>query len=98
MLTLPYVSPGVGSARCADTWLIGMMIFFGPVHLLLVSANELGFAWDGDERGWVRAAFLPLGMLSGPIQHFQSAIFEAWQPNASAQLADRQGFRESSVS
>ena len=25
----------------------------GPIHLLLVSAAELGFAWDGDEKGWV---------------------------------------------
>ena len=23
-------------------------------HLLLISAAELGFAWDGDEKGWVR--------------------------------------------
>ena len=26
----------------------------GPVHLLVISAAELGFAWDGFERGWVR--------------------------------------------
>ena len=30
-----------------------------------------------------------LRMLAGPIQHFQSAIFEAWQLKVSAQLADR---------
>ena len=46
----------------------------GPVHLLLISAAEIEFAWDGDERGWIQAALLPLRMLSGPIQHFQSAI------------------------
>ena len=23
----------------------------GPVHLLLISAAELGFAWDGAEKG-----------------------------------------------
>ena len=28
----------------------------GPVHLLLTSAAELGFAWDGDEKGWVRVS------------------------------------------
>ena len=29
----------------------------GPVHLLLlISAAELGFAWDGDEKGWVRVS------------------------------------------
>ena len=31
----------------------------GPVHLLLTSAAELGFAWDGEEKGWVRAALPP---------------------------------------
>ena len=65
----------------------------GPVHLLLVSDDELGFAWDWEENGWVRAALPPLWMLSGPIQHFQSAIFDAWQLNVSAQLADRKGSR-----
>ena len=30
-----------------------------PVHLLLTSAAEIGFAWDGGEQGWVRAALLP---------------------------------------
>ena len=32
-------------------------------------------------------------MLTGPIQHFQSAIFEAWQLKVSAQLAEREEFR-----
>ena len=31
----------------------------GPVHLLLISAAEVGFAWDGDEKGWVRPGFPP---------------------------------------
>ena len=31
----------------------------GPVHLLLMSAAELGFAWDGAEKGWVRVSSLP---------------------------------------
>ena len=51
----------------------------GPVHLLLTSAAEIGFAWDGGEQGWVRAALPPLWMLSGPVQHFHSAVLEAWQ-------------------
>ena len=25
----------------------------GLVHLLLTSAADVGFAWDGDEKGWV---------------------------------------------
>ena len=63
------------------------------MHLILTSAAEIGFAWDGDEQGWIRAPLLPLGILAGSIQHFQSAIFEAWQLKISAQLADRKGFR-----
>ena len=37
----------------------------GPVHLLLISAAELGFAWDGDERGRVRVSLPPLRMMAG---------------------------------
>ena len=46
----------------------------GPVHLLLISAAEIGFVWDGSEQGWVRAALPHLRMLVGPVQHFESAI------------------------
>ena len=42
----------------------------GLVHLLLNSAAEIGFASDGEERGWIPAALPPLRMLAGPIQHF----------------------------
>ena len=42
----------------------------GPVHLLLTSAAEVGFSWDGDERGWVRFSLPPLVMMTGPVQHF----------------------------
>ena len=28
----------------------------GPVLLLHISAAELGFAWDGAEKGWVRVS------------------------------------------
>ena len=31
----------------------------GPAHLLLISAAELGFAWDREEKGWVRFPSLP---------------------------------------
>ena len=44
----------------------------GPVHLLLISAAEIGFAWDGDEKGWVRVSLPPLRMMAGPIQHFRN--------------------------
>ena len=45
----------------------------GPVHhLLLTSAAEVGFAWDGGERGWARSSPPPLRMMVGPTQHFYS--------------------------
>ena len=31
----------------------------GPIHLLLISAAELGFAWDVDEKDWVRVSLPP---------------------------------------
>ena len=63
----------------------------GP--LLLISAAELGFAWDGGERGWMRPSLLPLRMTTGPIQHFFSSILDAWRFRVIAQLAERKGFR-----
>ena len=42
----------------------------GPVHLLLLmSAADLGFAWDGAEKGWIRVSLPPLRMIIGPVQH-----------------------------
>ena len=64
----------------------------GPVHLLLISAAELGFAWDGAERGWVRVSLPPLRMMTGPVQHFYSSIWDAWRFNVFAKLSERKGF------
>ena len=64
----------------------------GPVHLLLVSAAELGFAWDGAEKGWVRVSLPPLRMMTGPVQHFRSAILDAWRFSFFSKLAERKGF------
>ena len=36
-------------------------------HGLLISAAELGFAWDGAEKGWVRVSLPPLRMMGGPV-------------------------------
>ena len=63
----------------------------GPVHLLLISAAELGFAWDGNECGWVRVSLPPLRMMSGPVQLFRSAILEAWRIHVFAELSERRG-------
>ena len=51
----------------------------GPVHLLLTSAAELGFAWDGEERGWVRSSLPHLRMMTQLVQHSYSSILEAWR-------------------
>ena len=64
----------------------------GPVHLLLISAAELGFAWDGDEKGWVRVSLPPLRMMTGLIQHFRTAILEAWHFHVFPRLSERKGF------
>ena len=47
-----------------------------PVHLLLRSAGEIGFAWDSGKGGWLRPGLPPLRMLAGPFQHFKSAVFQ----------------------
>ena len=60
----------------------------GPVHLLTCAA-ELGFAWDGDEKGWVRVSLPPLRMMTGPVQHFRSAILDAWRFSVFVKLSER---------
>ena len=65
----------------------------GPVHLLLISAAEIGFAWDGGEKGWVRVSLPPLRMMAGPIQHFRTAILDAWHFHVFSKLSERKGFR-----
>ena len=64
----------------------------GPVHLLLISAAELGLAWDGAETGWVRVSLPPLRMMTGPVQHFYSSILDAWRFHVFAKLSERKGF------
>ena len=64
----------------------------GPVHLLLISDAELGFAWDGEEKGWVRVSLPRLRMMTGLVQHFLSAILDAWRFQVFARLSERQGF------
>ena len=64
----------------------------GPVHLLLISAAELGFAWDGDEKGWVPVSLPPLRMMTWPVQHFRSAILDAWRFRVFSKLSERKGF------
>ena len=65
----------------------------GPVHLLLISAAEIGFTWDSGEQGWVRVSLPPLRMMTGPIQHFRSAILDAWHFHVFSKLSERKGLR-----
>ena len=64
----------------------------GTVHLLLISAAELGFAWDSYEQGWVRVSLPPLRMMTCPVQHFRSVILDAWRFHVFAKLSEREGF------
>ena len=64
----------------------------GPVHLLLTSAAELGFVWGAEEQGWIRVSLPPLRMMTGPIQHFRTAILEAWHFQVFSKLSERKGF------
>ena len=63
----------------------------GPIHLLVQSADDLGFFWDSDQAGWIRPGLPPLRMLTGPIQHFRGAIWQAWQHKVSTDLCKRKG-------
>ena len=67
---------------------------YGPVHLLVVSAAEVGFHWDPLALGWSRPWLPLLSGLAGPVQLFlRSAILDAWRGKVAADLCDREGFR-----
>ena len=59
----------------------------GPVHLLLISAADVGFAWGG-----VPCSLPPFRMMTGSVQHFYSSILDAWRYRVFAKLAEREGF------
>ena len=65
----------------------------GPAHLLVESADEIGFSWCSGSHGWSRPGLPLLCMLAGPIQHFRSAILDAWRHRVSMSLCSREGFR-----
>ena len=56
----------------------------GPVHLLLT--------WDGMEKVWVRVSLLPRRMMPALVQHFRSAILDAWRFSVVSKLSERRGF------
>ena len=65
----------------------------GPIHLLSSSAADYGFRWDPDALAWVRPGLPMLSNLAGPIQHFRSAILDAWRNKVAADLCGRDFFR-----
>ena len=65
----------------------------GPFHLLSTSAAEIGFSWNPDALAWVRPGLPMLSNLAGPIQHFRSAILDAWRNKVAVDLCGREGFR-----
>ena len=64
----------------------------GPTHLLSASAAEIGFRWDLLRMGWTRPGLPLLCNLAGPVQHFKTAILDAWRKKVTADLCGRGGF------
>ena len=73
-------------------WIL-FLLGHGPIHLLIQSVYELGFFWDSEQAGWIRPGLPPLRMMTGPIQHFRTAIWQAWQHKVATDLCKRKGFR-----
>ena len=65
----------------------------GPIHLLCSSAARISFWWNPVALAWVRPGLPMLSNLAGPIQHFKSAILDAWRNKVAADLCGRKGFR-----
>ena len=60
---------------------------------ICLSLVLLGLVLCGTSCGWMRLGLPGLSNLPGPIQHFKSAILNAWRDKVSADLCTRQGFR-----
>ena len=78
-------------AHCADG--------HGPVHLLLVSAAEIGFAWDGAEGGWIRAApSLPALDTFGAYPAFPERYLSGLATQSKCSFGGQKGFSGSATS
>ena len=51
----------------------------GPMRLLAASASVIGFRWGPVTLGWSRLGLPLLSNLAGPVQHFRTAILDAWR-------------------
>ena len=69
----------------------------GPIHAFVTSARRIGFSCNSFMTHWDRPGLPGLSNLAGPVQHFRSAIHDAWRNKVSADLCARKGFRDSSL-
>ena len=108
-MTLHFVWSGLGFACCVGILPYGLLRLVvlhrlfqmvgegspghGPVHLLSASAAETGFQWDPLALGWSRPGLPLLSNLTGPVQHFKTAILDSWRNKVAADLCGREGFR-----
>ena len=65
----------------------------GPFIFSFSLLMNLVFFWDSELAGWIRPGLPPLRMMTGPIQHVRSAIWQAWQHKVATDLCKRRGFR-----
>ena len=65
----------------------------GPIHLPVTSALEIGLSWDSEQEGWIPAGLLHLHIVSGPVQHSRSAMFQAWHDKVATDLFERKRLR-----
>ena len=66
----------------------------GPIHKLCYGDR---FSWDSEQEGWIRAGLSPLRMVFGPVQHFHSTIFQAWQQKVATDLCNNFGVSIASI-
>ena len=58
----------------------------GPVHLLIDCALEICFSWNSEQACRIKPGLPPLRMMTDSIQHFRSAIWQAWQDEVATDL------------
>ena len=69
---------------------LGMDLFTYSLQVLL----RLGFGGDPPRMGWSRPGLPLLCNLAGPVQHFKTAILDAWRSKVAADLCSKGGFQE----
>ena len=77
---------------CWTVPLLGLL-GMGPSISFFSLLQHFFFFGDSEQAGWIRPGLPPLRMMTGPVQHFHSAIWQAWQSKVAADLCKRKGFR-----